>query len=55
MCGYNIRMMDMNMGLRIAIDTGGTFTDVVAIDEATGDVASTKTPSTPEDLSIGLT
>jgi N-methylhydantoinase A len=46
--------MDMNMGLRIAIDTGGTFTDVVAIDEATGDVASTKTPSTPEDLSIGL-
>jgi N-methylhydantoinase A len=47
-------MMDMNMGLRIAIDTGGTFTDVVAIDEATGDIASTKTPSTPEDLSVGL-
>ena len=42
------------MGLRIAIDTGGTFTDVVAIDEATGDIASTKTPSTPEDLSVGL-
>jgi N-methylhydantoinase A len=47
-------MMDINMGLRIAIDTGGTFTDVVAIDEATGDIASTKTPSTPEDLSVGL-
>jgi len=46
--------MDMNMGLRIAIDTGGTFTDVVPIDEATGDIASTKTPSTPEDLSVGL-
>lgn len=42
------------MGLRIAIDTGGTFTDVVAIDEATGHIASTKTPSTPEDLSVGL-
>ncbi len=42
------------MGLRIAIDTGGTFTDVVAIDEATGDITSTKTPSTPEDPSIGL-
>jgi len=42
------------MGLRIAIDTGGTFTDVVAIDEATGDVTSTKTPSTPDDPSVGL-
>ena len=35
------------MGLRIAIDTGGTFTDVVAIDEATGDITAVKTPSTP--------
>ena len=42
------------MGLRIAIDTGGTFTDVVAIDEATGDIAATKTPSTPDDPSVGL-
>ena len=42
------------MGLRIAIDTGGTFTDVVAIDEDTGNITSTKTPSTPDDPSIGL-
>ena len=42
------------MGLRIAIDTGGTFTDVVAIDEETGEITSTKTPSTPEDPSLGL-
>jgi N-methylhydantoinase A len=42
------------MGLRIAIDTGGTFTDIVAIDEDTGDITATKTPSTPEDPSIGL-
>ena len=28
-------MWRRRMGLRIAIDTGGTFTDVVAIDEAT--------------------
>lgn len=42
------------MGLRIAIDTGGTFTDVVAIDEATGEIAAVKTPSTPADPSIGL-
>lgn len=42
------------MGLRIAIDTGGTFTDVVAIDEATGSMAVVKTPSTPSDPSVGL-
>lgn len=42
------------MGLRIAIDTGGTFTDVVAIDEATGEITAVKTPSTPSDPSVGL-
>ena len=42
------------MGLRIAIDTGGTFTDVVAIDEETGRISAVKTPSTPSDPSIGL-
>ena len=35
------------MGVRIGIDTGGTFTDVVALDTATGRMATTKTPSTP--------
>jgi len=39
---------------RIGIDTGGTFTDVVAIDEQSGGVISTKTPSTPGDPSRGL-
>jgi N-methylhydantoinase A len=42
------------MGLRIAIDTGGTFTDVVAIDDETGRISAVKTPSTPSDPSIGL-
>ena len=42
------------MSLRIAIDTGGTFTDVVAIDEDTGKQFVIKTPSTPSDPSIGL-
>lgn len=42
------------MGLRIAIDTGGTFTDVVAIDDETGEITAVKTPSTPADPSIGL-
>jgi N-methylhydantoinase A len=39
---------------RLALDTGGTFTDVVAFDEATGSVHSTKTPSTPADPSDGF-
>ncbi len=42
------------MSMRIAIDTGGTFTDVVAIDEDTGNQYAVKTPSTPSDPSIGL-
>src|SRR5262249_33417034 len=33
--------------LRIGVDTGGTFTDVVAVDETTGAILTTKTPSTP--------
>ena len=37
------------MGVRIGIDTGGTFTDVVALDTATGRMVTTKTPSTPAD------
>ncbi len=42
------------MSLRIAIDTGGTFTDIVAIDETTGELVAAKTPSTPDDPSRGL-
>jgi len=40
--------------LRIGIDTGGTFTDVVAYDEESGELAVTKTPTTPSDPSIGF-
>ena len=40
--------------IRIGIDTGGTFTDVVAVDEDTGASVSTKTPSTPANPADGF-
>ncbi|GLU46468.1 hydantoinase/oxoprolinase family protein [Nocardiopsis ansamitocini] len=40
--------------VRIGIDTGGTFTDVVAFDEDTGEITTTKTPSTPADPADGF-
>ncbi len=40
--------------IRIGIDTGGTFTDVVALDTVSGDVVTTKTPSTPTNPADGF-
>ncbi|HET9926640.1 MAG TPA: hydantoinase/oxoprolinase family protein [Methylomirabilota bacterium] len=42
------------MALRIGIDIGGTFTDLVALDEATGTLVDTKALSTPHDLLLGI-
>ncbi len=41
-------------GIRIGVDTGGTFTDVVGFDERTGRLVTTKTPSTPADPAVGF-
>ncbi len=40
--------------VRIAVDIGGTFTDLQVLDARNGSVRAWKTPTTPEDPSIGL-
>jgi len=35
------------MAVRIGIDTGGTFTDLIGLDSSTGELVWAKTPSTP--------
>ncbi|HYZ33024.1 MAG TPA: hydantoinase/oxoprolinase family protein, partial [Crenalkalicoccus sp.] len=40
--------------IRIAVDIGGTFTDLQVFDARNGAVRAWKTPTTPEDPSIGL-
>jgi N-methylhydantoinase A/oxoprolinase/acetone carboxylase beta subunit len=38
----------------LGIDTGGTYTDAVLLDEAKGILAAAKSPTTPHDLTIGI-
>src|SRR5260370_38368253 len=41
-------------GYAIALDVGGTFTDVALVHEASGRLSVTKTPTTPRDPSAGF-
>ena len=34
---------------RIGVDVGGTFTDLILVDEETGRITVDKVPSTPDD------
>ncbi len=42
------------MTYRLGVDVGGTFTDLLLIDEATGGTWTAKVPSTLEDSTIGV-
>jgi len=42
------------MSSRLGIDVGGTFTDLLLFDGESGDMRLLKTPSTPEDQSVGI-
>jgi len=42
------------MSYRLGVDVGGTFTDLLLVDESTGGTWSAKVPSTPADQSIGV-
>jgi N-methylhydantoinase A len=42
------------MSLRIGVDTGGTFTDLVLVDTDSGEIRLHKLPSTPDDPSAAI-
>jgi N-methylhydantoinase A len=42
------------MAFRLGVDVGGTFTDILLIDEESGATYRAKTASTPEDQSVGV-
>ena len=42
------------MPYRLGVDVGGTFTDLILVDEKSGSIHTAKVPSTPSDSSIGV-
>lgn len=42
------------MTLNVAVDIGGTFTDLIGYDESTGRIYGAKSSSTPTDLTLGI-
>jgi len=44
----------MDSGYRLGVDTGGTFTDLCALDESSGNLVVTKVPSTPSNPALAV-
>ena len=44
----------MSISYRLGVDVGGTFTDVLLLNEQNGEIHTAKVPSTPSDSSIGV-
>ncbi len=42
------------MSYRLGVDVGGTFTDLLLVEEETGETHTAKVPSTPDDSSVGV-
>ncbi|MDX1481175.1 MAG: hydantoinase/oxoprolinase family protein [Woeseiaceae bacterium] len=42
------------MTYRLGVDVGGTFTDLLLVDESSGQTHMAKVPSTPDDSSVGV-
>lgn len=42
------------MSYRLGVDVGGTFTDILLVNDASGETFTAKVPSTPTDSSIGV-
>jgi len=42
------------MSFRLGVDVGGTFTDLLLVNEQSGEMHTAKVPSTPEDSSVGV-
>ncbi|MCZ6517610.1 MAG: hydantoinase/oxoprolinase family protein [Gammaproteobacteria bacterium] len=42
------------MSYRLGVDVGGTFTDLLLVNEESGDTFTAKVPSTPRDSSLGV-
>ena len=48
------RQVSSSGGYRLGVDVGGTFTDLLLIDEGSGRAFTAKVPSTPDDSSQGV-
>jgi len=42
------------LSLNIAVDIGGTFTDLIGHNDSTGEITHAKSPTTPRDLTMGI-